>query len=656
MRKLLPFFLISCLAFLSLASAPPSGNTDKNTVAVIQGYVYDAYSGLGLEGVVVSAIDHSATSLSDGSFELILAAGNYDLYFTKIGWITGIIPGLPVSDTLVVEMTLQRQPHGFPFVEDWSSGSFETNFWTFEPEQGKWQISDTLGNPPPAAIFKGDSATLEYSFALVSHTVNLTNVFQNIALYFDVALVSYINSGQESLVIDIWNGDHWITIDTLNNEESIELTEQYYDITTIAAGKTIKVRFLAQGVDASEINYWLIDNIRITHPPAIVVSPSVFYGAFSASFPGSYFYPMTFNNDGLEPLKYSVTITRDNTKALEPFPASFKHAHDEMKFSRDPDPQPGGEPDSSSQVFYQILHYDGPNGDAIGLTAGGTFHVAARFPTSMVGPFANYVLESVDIYINTVPVNAILKIWGAGTGTSPGAILHQQVFTPTGMSWNNIVLSSGLVLQGTDIWVGYSVTHNAGQYPVGCDSGPANPNGDWLSMNGVSWEHLAGYGLNYNWNIRARLSNWPLWLDVQPRSGEIAGNSNETLDVIFLNYQLWPYFSETAYINIATNDPLNPLVIVPVHIDVHNSIENLNEDNWAICYPIPASEIIILEVKHEISGFRVIDQMGSTIITENASGKTIFNINVKHLPNGLYFLQANAKDGKVYSRKIVISR
>jgi len=170
-----------------------------------------------------------------------------------------------------------------------------------------------------------------------------------------------------------------------------------------------------------------------------------------------------------------------------------------------PFPFNGGEPYGESQRNEVILNYDGPNFDAIGLTAGGTFHVAARFPAAMVGQYAGYTLQSVDVYINNVPTNATMKIWGAGTATSPGAVLHQQVYTPTGTSWNTITLTTPVTLDGNDLWIGYSVTHGASQFPAGCDAGPANPNGDWISLDGVAWEHLAGYGLNYNWNIRGKI-------------------------------------------------------------------------------------------------------------------------------------------------------
>ncbi len=189
-------------------------------------------------------------------------------------------------------------------------------------------------------------------------------------------------------------------------------------------------------------------------------------------------------------------------------PAEPKQDRQTIELSLDPNHIPGGSPEIRNREDV-VLNYDGDNFDAIGLTAGGTFTVAARFPTSMVNPYEGYIMSTVDVYINDVPSTPTLKIYSAGSATAPGSIIHEQVFTATANSWVTIELNDDVELDGTDIWVGYTVTHGAGFFPAGCDAGPANVDGAWISTDGVSWDRLyeLAPALNYNWNIRATITD-----------------------------------------------------------------------------------------------------------------------------------------------------
>jgi hypothetical protein len=91
-----------------------------------------------------------------------------------------------------------------------------------------------------------------------------------------------------------------------------------------------------------------------------------------------------------------------------------------MDVSTAPFHVPGGEPEAPARNEV-ILNYDGPNFDAIGLTAGGNIPCCCTFPISNGWSVCRICTNSVDVYINDVPSSANLKIWGAGTGTSPGA-------------------------------------------------------------------------------------------------------------------------------------------------------------------------------------------------------------------------------------------
>lgn len=223
----------------------------------------------------------------------------------------------------------------------------------------------------------------------------------------------------------------------------------------------------------------------------------------------------------------------------------------------------GNAPESTDDEV--ILNYDGENNDAIGLTNGGTMYVAAMFPSSMVGQYNGMDLVSVDIYINDAPTSAALMIWAQGTPNAPGTLLHQQDMTPNPLSWNTITLTSPVAIDGTDIWVGYQVTHTAGTYCAGTDAGPAALNGDWISTNGTSWAHLAGYGLNYNWNIRAKLTGTPtpLWLTASTMTGTVIPGG--TVPVTFnFNANQMSVGTYVATVKISSNDPVNPMITVPV--------------------------------------------------------------------------------------------
>ncbi len=214
------------------------------------------------------------------------------------------------------------------------------------------------------------------------------------------------------------------------------------------------------------------------------------------------------------------------------------------------------------------LNYDGDNIDAIGLTAGGTFYAATRFPSELTSIFESYQLETVDVFIGDIPTQLKLMIWGAGTTTSAGTLLHEQIFTPSQASWNTIILDSPIEISGDDIWVGLEITHDAGLYVMGIDGGPATPNGDWLSQDATSWEHLSDYGLNSNWNIRANLSfNGLNWLSIGTTSGIIEGQQSDEI-LVFFNSEGLEIGAYTANIRISSNDTENPLIIIPISLEV----------------------------------------------------------------------------------------
>jgi len=298
-----------------------------------------------------------------------------------------------------------------------------------------------------------------------------------------------------------------------------------------------------------------------------------------------------------------------------------------------------------------VLHYDGDNYDAIGLTSGGTFHVAARYPSSMTAQYTGYALQSLDVYINDAATSATLKIWDAGTTTTPGTLLHQQSFIGTG--WLTIELSSPLELTGSDIWVGYVLTNAAGSYPAGCDAGPANANGDWISTDGSSWEHLSGFGLNYNWNIRANLyGNAYNWLTINPTSGIVEGNTNSNIEVHFdatgLENQIY-----TANILFSSNDPETPLVTIPVTMALTVGMDE-NSLSGIEVYPNPASGLINFKLVEGIQSISMYNAYGQLLKAKSVVGEMQIIWETSAMPKGSYIVEFTGINGKKVNKKVII--
>ncbi|MCK4676902.1 MAG: carboxypeptidase regulatory-like domain-containing protein, partial [Bacteroidales bacterium] len=234
----------------------------------IAGYVYDGKTGTPIADAVVTADPGGFTTTTgyDGTYLLQhLPVGSYsvtasaDLYMDKTLWTEVFNAEVSVVDFAMYDTTVVTMP----FFEPWDDGSFETQFWTFDPEPGNWQMDTGFGNPAPSAEFNWSPSILDYSFALVSPEIDATTVTLNVTLSFDLYLSDYGSTGLEYMTVDVWDGTSWIMVDEWANTGSIDWTGMSYDITEYALGILTQVRFVAHGADSYEINNWDVDNIKV---------------------------------------------------------------------------------------------------------------------------------------------------------------------------------------------------------------------------------------------------------------------------------------------------------------------------------------------------------------------------------------------------------
>jgi len=160
------------------------------------------------------------------------------------------------------------------------------------------------------------------------------------------------------------------------------------------------------------------------------------------------------------------------------------------------------------------LHYDdGENADnGIGLTEGGDFDVAIRFPTQTLQQYDGYSVTRIKFFPREGTTSLYsITIW---EGTNPPTLLHyEQVPYPQINAWTEFAPSYNYTISSSqEFWVGYWVQdHPAATYPAGVDAGPAVTSaGDMFSTdNGDTWDPLSTLypELDFNWNLQVYVTN-----------------------------------------------------------------------------------------------------------------------------------------------------
>jgi hypothetical protein len=306
--------------------------------------------------------------------------------------------------------------------------------------------------------------------------------------------------------------------------------------------------------------------------PIIAVTPDMLEATADAG--SSTTEMMNIANTGAASLDYQIDViynmpgvVKNNAVSISSNPNTTRSLS--YVTSADPTPKPAANnpvPDD------YVLHYDGDNSSAIGWASTPiTIKVAARFPTNLTLPHAGMMLSSVDLYVNDMGADFSILIYDMGTSYAPGDLLYSQAFSPISLSWNTVTLDSPVYISGADIWVAYQFTQNVDStYVPGCDAGPVNLNGDFLST-GVGWSHLSDNpDLPYNWNIRANLTGSPMaqWLSVDAPSGSITPGDAQDITVNFdaANLTQGTYY---ATLRITSNDPETPTTDIPVTFNVN---------------------------------------------------------------------------------------
>ena len=425
-------------------------------------------------------------------------------------------------------------------------------------------------------------------------------------------------------------------------------------------------------------------NFAMLHPE-IVVEPA----SFDIELPVGTTYDalMTISNPGNGPLDFDISIGSNSrivnsieltpcTNMVKEFTSDTKIDNFYSKFSQSPISE---KPLSITypKFIYRptgedTIHYDGEPTGAIGLTDGGTFEAAIRLTPDELGPYDGWELISALFYHWESGMHSgQIKIYGAGSSSEPGVLITSEPYSVTGQSWLRTDLAEPVTIDATqDLWTSVEITHNAGQYPIGHDAGPAvQGKGDFVYDSGAGWQELYLLGLNYNWNIRAIVSQ--KWLSVTPYSGTVPAEQSLDIIVHFDTYGLTPDSTYTTNIMIY-NNIIDSLVTIPV--TMHTGPVGVEDDEnqfpsvFALSqnYPNPAYGTTVISYqlpkKSEVS-LKLYDVRGRFVrqlaegIREPGFHSVTWNTcdnNGKKLASGIYFYKFQAGDYKAIKKLLVM--
>ena len=153
------------------------------------------------------------------------------------------------------------------------------------------------------------------------------------------------------------------------------------------------------------------------------------------------------------------------------------------------------------------INYDDDNLTAP-LLPGNTFEAAVKFTSSETGEVKGGKLIEVYYYLLEQPSSCAIKVYQKSSANGPEVLLYSEATTNeiSPQSWNKHTLSTPVDIGDDDIWIAVRLQHAGNQQTIGCDPGPAHPNGDWLfdSADG-EWRKMnerSSNEVNINWNIR----------------------------------------------------------------------------------------------------------------------------------------------------------
>lgn len=314
-------------------------------------------------------------------------------------------------------------------------------------------------------------------------------------------------------------------------------------------------------------------------------------------------------------------------------------------------------PDVDNENEYdgdEMFYDDGVNVDGVGRYSGGTFYWGIMFTAQDLAPFVGQKILKVSTF-DYANHDGEIQIYLGGE-FSPGNLVHTQNYYCAGSkTYVDFELTQSITISNENIWIIFH-NHN-GQYiaPAGANTG--NPNGRWISEDGIEWfDMYTDIEWDYTWNIRAYVNY----------EGEYPGMEKDVIGtMIYRDGEL--ITAEPIVGNTFTDE--SPVAGTEYSVRVvHGGLPNKtyysmsceahvvsveeNQTYAAAVYPNPVTDNLNI-VAEGMQRITVINAVGQIVLDKNVGSDNEI-VDMSEYEAGFYLVRITTEAGVAVKRIIVV--
>lgn len=310
------------------------------------------------------------------------------------------------------------------------------------------------------------------------------------------------------------------------------------------------------------------------------------------------------------------------------------------------------------------LNIDDPTLVEVGAMFPGSAYAGSAMGTKIVSAqyvfFTNSESGTIGIEGNT---SATFRIYGQGMYGQPGEVLAEKTVPYSTIvagadEFMTVNFDTPVDLTGYNVWVTVEFTQAVDGYAMSFDGGQNSGNGDYYRTNGGGAFHRCAetFTTDYgNFHIRINTQGSPVaatWATLSKPEGSIAIGDEDVVSVNVNSIGLSEGDVKEADIIFVTNDPENPMVIIPLTLTVGpESVGETMESAYSI-YPNPTNGIVTVEGEN-INVIAIYNAAGQLVNIVRANGENV-TVDMSSFGAGMYILNVIDNANNTSVQRVVV--